>query len=92
MKRPILAFLAAVILNFGVVGTAPARAATPDSTTAATTPFHHHGHGHHYGDHDGGYGSHRHHPRDHDRDGDGDGEDHDGHRRRCVGLIVVCLL
>jgi hypothetical protein len=89
VKRPILAFLAAVILNFGVVGTAPARAATPDSTTAAATPLHHHGHGHHQGDHDGGSGSHRHHPREHD----GDGGDHGGgHRGRCAGLIVVCLL
>ena len=82
MKRPILLFLAAVILNIGAVGTAPARAATPYSTSVATampTPDHHHHHGH----------GHRHH-RDHD--GDGEGDDHDGHRRRCVGLIVVCLL
>jgi len=91
VKRPILAFLAAVSLNFGVVGTAPARAATPDSMTAAVpTPAHHHGH-HHYRDHDGDYeGGHRHHPRHYDGDGDGDGDGH--HRRRCSGLIVICLV
>ena len=88
MKRPILALLAAVTLSFGVVGTAPARAATPDSTTAAVpTPAHHHDHD---GDHDGDYdGGHRHHPLDHDGNHDGDRHDH---RRRCAGLIVVCLL
>jgi hypothetical protein len=87
VKRPILALLAAVTLSFGVVGTAPARAATPDSTTAAVpTPAHHH---HHDWDHDGYDGGHRHHPRDYDGDYDGD---RDGrHRRQCAGLIVVCL-
>ena len=85
MKRPILALLAAVSLSLGVVGTAPARAATPDSVTAAVpTPAHDH-HRHHDGDHDGS-GPHRHHPRDHD------GDEHDGRRRQCAGLIVVCLL
>lgn len=83
MKRPILAFLAALTLSIGAFGTLPARAATPDSVTAAIpTPAHHHGH-----DHDGYDGPHRHHPRD------DDGDEHDGRRRRqCAGLIVVCLL
>jgi len=88
VKRPFLALLAAVTLSFGVVGTAPARAATPGSTTAAVpTPAHHHDR-----DHDGDHydGGHRHHPRDYDGDHDGD---HDGRRRRqCAGLIVICLL
>jgi hypothetical protein len=98
VKRPILAFLAAVILNVGVVGTAPARAAAPDSVTAAT-PAHEHGHRHDYRDRDGDYydGGHRHHPRHYgDDDGDGygygDGYGDGGHRRRCSGLIVVCLV
>ncbi|HKN91645.1 MAG TPA: hypothetical protein VJ622_15330 [Acidimicrobiia bacterium] len=53
MKRPILVLLAAALLNIGVVGTAPARAAGPDSvTTAVATPDHHHHHHrhHHRGD------------------------------------------
>jgi hypothetical protein len=98
VKRPILAFLAAVILNLGVVGTAPARAAAPHSMTAAVpTPAHHHGHRYHHGDddgyHDDGYydGGHRHHPRHSDGDDDGYGDD-GHHRRRCSGLIVVCLV
>ena len=92
MKRPILALLASVILNVGVVGTAPARAAAPDSVTAAVpAPAHHHGHRHHYRDDDDRYGGgHRHHPRDYD--GDDDGYDGSGHRRRCSGLIVICLV
>ena len=89
MKRPILVLLAAAILNIGVVGSTPARAAAPGVTASTVTPAHHHGH-RHRGDHDGGYDSHRHHPRD--RDGDGDGYDgRDGHHR-CAGLVVVCLL
>ncbi|HEV7685932.1 MAG TPA: hypothetical protein VGQ80_05150 [Acidimicrobiia bacterium] len=94
MKRPILAVLAAVILNAGVFGTAAARAAAPDSTAQAMpSPAHEHGHR----GHDEGH--HRHHYRDHDgygdyRDGDGhEGhEGHDGRQRRCAGLIVVCLV
>jgi hypothetical protein len=95
VKRPILAFLAAVTLSFGVFGTAPARAATPDSMTQATpSPAHDHGHRHHYRDHDGDYeGHHRHHYRDYDGDGDSRDDGHDGHhQRRCAGLIVVCLV
>ncbi len=82
--RSILVLLAAALLSIGVVGVAPAQAATPDSYAPATvvTPAHHH---HHDGWHDG----HRHHRRDgHDHDG----YDHDGHRHRCVGLVVVCIL
>jgi hypothetical protein len=97
VKRPILAVLAAVILNAGVFGTAPARATTPDSTTQAMpSPAHEHGHR----GHDDGH--HRHHYRDHDGYGDyRDGEGHEGHeghdghegrQRRCAGLIVVCLV
>jgi hypothetical protein len=97
VKRPILAVLAAVILNAGIFGAAPARAATPDSTTQATpSPAHHYGHRGHDGDDEG---HHRHHYRDHDgygdyRDGDRyDGRDgRDGRQRRCAGLIVVCLV
>jgi hypothetical protein len=98
VKRPILAVLAAVILNAGVFGAAPARAATPDSTTQATpSPAHEHGHRHDYRGHDGDdEGHHRHHYRDHDGYGDyrdGDGHDgRDGRQRRCAGLIVVCLV
>jgi hypothetical protein len=89
VKRPILVALAAAILNIGVVGSAPARATTPDSTTAAATPAHDHGDRHHYRDHDSRYGSHRHHYRDDDGDDDYDGH---GRRHRCAGLIVICLL
>jgi hypothetical protein len=97
VKRPILGFLAAVTLSFGLVGLSPARATTLDSTAATAVPAHHDD------DHDGykyshphGHGSgHRHHPRHHwdgdDDDHDGHDGGHDGHRRRCAGLIVVCL-
>ena len=87
MKRPILGLLAAATLSLTVVGTAPARAAAPPSAPEAVTatPAHdddHHGHGDRSGT--------RHHYRPgHDDDHDhGDG---DGRRRRCAGLIVVCL-
>ncbi|HZQ78943.1 MAG TPA: hypothetical protein VFE55_16530 [Acidimicrobiia bacterium] len=88
MKRSILVLLAAVALNIGVVGSAPAQAATPDSYSPATvvTPQHHR---HHRDDwwHDG----HRHHHHD-DWWDDDDHEHHDGHDRRCEGLVVVCHL
>lgn len=88
MKRSILVLLAAATLNIGVVGSAPAQAATPDSYSPATvvTPQHHR---HHRDDwwHDG----HRHHHHDHWWDDDGY-DHHDGHDRRCEGLVVVCHL
>jgi hypothetical protein len=94
VKRPLLGFLAAVLLTFGFGGLAPARADTPKATTAMASPAH--GGDDHDGDHDGykyshphGYGTgHRQHPRH----GDGDDDDHDGRRRRCSGLIVICLV
>ena len=43
MKRPILVLLAAAILNIGVVGSTPARAAAPGVTASTVTPAHHHG-------------------------------------------------
>lgn len=95
MKRPILALLAALSLSVGVFGTAPARAATPDSMTQAVpTPAHDHGHRHDHRERDGHEDGHRHHPRDGYRHGDGDGHDdgHDGRHGRCGGLIVICLL
>ena len=90
MKRPILGLLAAATLSIGVVGTAPAGAAAPSPATAtvAATPTHDDDHGNRHES--------RHHPRryqrpyhgdDHDRGGDGDR----GRRRKCDGLIVVCL-
>lgn len=95
MKRPFLGFLAAVLMTFGLGGLAPARAATSPATAAMATPAHG---GDDHDDHDGykyshphGYGAgHRHHPRHGDDDHDG----HDGHdrRRRCSGLIVICLV
>jgi len=89
VKRSILVLLAAAALNIGVVGSAPAQAATPDSYSPATvvTPQHHHRH--HRDDwwHDG----HRHHHHD-DWWDDDDHEHHDGHDRRCEGLVVVCHL
>ena len=92
MKRPILVILAAAILNIGVVGTAPARAAGSHPTTASATPTHDddHGRGHYHRiDHDDDHHhGHRHHGRHHD----GDDDDHDGRHRRCAGLVVVCLL
>ena len=100
MKRPILGFLAAAILAFGFVGTAPAEAATPDSPTAIAAPAHGDDHdGHKYSHpHGRGHPS-RHHDRhfhddDHDRDHDHDDHDDDrdrDRRRRCSGLIVICL-
>jgi len=88
VKRSILVLLAAATLNIGVVGSAPAQAATPDSYSPATvvTPQHHR---HHRDDwwHDG----HRHHHHDHWWDDDGY-DHHDGHDRRCEGLVVVCHL
>jgi len=89
VKRPILGLLAAATLSLTVVGTAPARAAAPPSAPEAVTatPAHDddsHGHGDRPG--------HRHHYRpshgDHD---DHDDHDGDGRRRRCAGLVVVCL-
>jgi hypothetical protein len=91
VKRPILVILAAAILNIGVVGTAPARAAGSHPTTASATPAHDDdGHGGHYHrvDHDDDHHRHRHHGRHHD----GDGDDHDGRHRQCAGLVVICLL
>jgi hypothetical protein len=98
VKRPILVLLAAVALNLGVVGSAPARAASPDSPELVTPAHHHHGrygHHHHSWDHD--RYDHRHHPRDWDDDGDDHGDnDHNyyggGHHHHCVGLIAICLL
>jgi hypothetical protein len=89
VKRSILMLLAAATLNIGVVGSAPAQAATLDSYSPATvvTPQHHHRH--HRDDwwHDG----HRHDHHDDWWDDDGH-EHHDGHDRRCEGLVVVCHL
>jgi hypothetical protein len=100
VKRPILGFLAAVLLSAGLIGSVPAQAATPDPA-AIVTPAHDSGGGHdHKGDHDGykyshphGKGSaHRQHPRHDDGGHDHDGGHDDGHRRkRCSGLIVICL-
>ncbi len=87
MKRPILGFLAAAILSLGLLGPPPAQAATSNSATAAAvSPAHHDdddAHKYSHPDHQGGT---RHH-RDHDGDGDGHGR-----RRRCSGLIVICLV
>ena len=87
MKRPILGSLAAALLSLGLlVGPSPARAAASNSPTAATvTPAHDTGddHGHKYS-HPDRQGHNRVHDGDHDRDG------HD-RRKRCSGLIVVCL-
>jgi hypothetical protein len=95
VKRPILGLLAAATLSFGVVGTVPAQAAAPPSSSSVPGPAH---------DDDRG-GSRRHDHRytrqhghdrvDHDDDHDGDHHDGDHHRRRrrqCDGTIVVCLL
>ena len=88
MKRPILGSLAAAIVSLGLLaGPSPARAATSNAPTAATvTPAHDTGddHGHKYSHRDR-QGSSRRHDRDHDHDGDRD------RRKRCSGLIVVCL-
>ena len=93
MKRPILGFLAAAILSLGLLGSSPVRAATSNSLTAATaTPAHDNGdeeHRHKYS-HPDRQGGTRVHDRDHDHDHDGH-DGHDGRRRRCSGLIVVCL-
>ena len=86
MKRPILGFLAAAILSLGLLGPSPAQAATSNSGTAVS-PVHHDGDGPHKYSHPDRQGGTRWH--DHDHDGDHDG--HDG-RRRCSGLIVVCLV
>jgi len=90
VKRSILVLLAAALLNIGVVGSAPAQAATPDSYAPATvvSPMHHHHHRHH---HDWWYDGYRHHHH-HDRYDDDDDWGHDGRHHRCDGLIVVCLL
>ena len=86
MKRSILVLLAAALLNIGVLGSAPAQAATPDSYSPGTavSPMHHHRH-HDDWWHDGD----RHH---HHHDGDDDDWGHDGRHHQCDGLIVVCLL
>ena len=89
MKRPILGLLAAATLSLTAVGTAPARAVAPPSApqAVAATPAHdddNHGSGESPGN--------RHHYRpSHDNDGDGSGDGDRGRRRRCAGLIVVCL-
>lgn len=91
MRRRILVLLALASLNIGVVGTAPSGATAAHPTTAAATPAHDE-------HHDRGPGHRRHYRDDHDHDGDRgyDGDDHGdhdgGHRRRCGGLVVVCLL
>jgi hypothetical protein len=89
VKRSILVLLAAALLDIGVVGSAPAQAATPDSYSPATivTPQHHHHRRHRDDWWDDGYRHHHHHDGYWDDD-----DDHDGHRHRCQGLIVVCLL
>ena len=80
MKRPILGLLAAAMLTISLAGSTPAWAALPQLAAApGATPAHHH-------DHDS-YGHHRGYHHD-----DGDGDDEGGHRRRCHGLVVVCLL
>lgn len=87
MKRPILGLLAAAILSLGLLGSSPVQAATSYSPTAATVTPAHEGdgedHGHKYSAHHE-QGRTRH----HDHDGDDDGH----HRRRCSGLIVICLV
>jgi hypothetical protein len=83
VKRPILGLLAAAMLTISLAGSTPAWAALPQPTAATgATPAHHH-------DHHDGYGHHRDGGHHHD---DGDGDDEGGHRRRCRGLVVVCLL
>jgi hypothetical protein len=70
------------MLTISLAGSTPAWAALPQPTAATgATPAHHH-------DHDR-YG--HHHDRGHHHD-DGDDDDEGGHRRRCHGLVVVCLL
>ena len=101
MKRPLLGFLAAVLMTFGFGGLAPARAATSSATAAMATPAHG-GEDHDKSDgykysHHHNNGSHRAHPR-HGDWGDDDDHDHGDHdrghdrRRRCSGLIVICLV
>jgi hypothetical protein len=88
VKRPILGSLAAAFLSLGLLGSFPVQAATPRSQTAAqVAPAHDTGedHGHKYSAHDGQGGT-RHH------DHDDDGHDRGDRRRRCSGLIVVCLV
>jgi hypothetical protein len=91
VKRPILGFLAAAIMSFGLLGLSPALAAPPTTPTGAVvTPFHHgDDHGHKYS-HPHRQGGTRHHDHDWDDDDDHDGGGH--HRRRCEGLIVICLV
>lgn len=100
MKRPILGFLAALLMGAGLLGSPPARAATSSNvSTAIVAPAHDSGPDHDDGggymySHPQGHGSmHRNHPR-HGYGDDDHGYDHDGRgrRRRCDGLIVVCLL
>jgi hypothetical protein len=88
VKRPILGLLAAAIMSLGLLGPSPARAATSNSVTAATVSPAHDGddHGHKYSHPDRQGGTRWHH---HDHDGDEDGHDR---RRRCSGLIVICLV
>ena len=95
MKRPLLGFLAAVLMTFGFGGLAPARAATSSATAAMATPAHggedhDKGDGHKYS-HPHSNGSHRMHPR-HDDDGHDHGDGGHDRRRRCSGLIVICLV
>ena len=100
MKRPILALLAAAILSLGLLGSSPAQAAASNSPTAvAMTPAHDNGddeHGHKYSHphHQGGTRVHDgHHDHDHDdHDDDHDGRNGHDRRRRCSGLIVICLV
>lgn len=93
--RRILGLLAAAILGVGLLGTAPTSSATSDLPTAAASPGHDHEDGYKYSHpHGHGHGT-RHHDRNfHDDDDHDDHDDHDGHgrRRRCEGLIVVCLV
>jgi len=86
VKRPILGSLAAAVLSLGLLGASPVLAGTPRAQAAATVaPAHDTGedHGHKYSARHGQGGT-RHH--DHDDD-----HDHGDRRRRCSGLIVVCL-
>lgn len=100
MKRPFLGLLAAATLMFGVADIAPAGAAASDTTAAAVAPAHDgdsEGPQRYSHPHGGGQPT-RHHDRqfyggndDHGYGHDGNGDGH-GRRRRCEGLIVICLV
>jgi hypothetical protein len=89
VKRPILGLLAAVLFSYGF-GFSPAQAAPSSADSAVVTPAHDGGHKH--SSEDGAHQPSRHHDRGFHHD-DGDDHDGDGHRRRrCEGLIVICLI